>query len=132
MATPVTSFRPAPVVQAAVANNGGGRGMSHRLAQIADRYQEILRRAAPPALSDGEMNALRDACNGTLHEPAALIRGSLWIGIEDSLPDGLAEKWQIDGAALVEKLRGLTYPQEVALVEQIEAYWASVANAGPA
>lgn len=132
MATPVTSIRPAPIVQEAVANNGGGRGMSHRLAQISDRYLEILRRATLPAFSDGEMSAIRDTCNGTLNEPASMIRGSLWLVMEDSLPDGLAEKWRIDGTALVEKLRKLSFPQEVRLIEDVEAYWASPENAGAA
>jgi hypothetical protein len=49
--------------------------------------------------------------------------------VEDSLADGLAEKWQIDGAALVEKLRALTFAQEVKLVEQIEAWWAAQSRA---
>ena len=121
MAQSPKSIRPAPVLEEAIALNGGGRGLSHRLAQIADRYLEILRRAPLPDLSEAEMNALRDSCLGVLNEPAAQIRGSLWLGVEDSLPDGLAEKWQIDGAALVEKLRALTYPQEVRLVEMVEA-----------
>lgn len=124
MATPVKSLRPAPILEEAVAHNGGGRGLSHRLAQIADRYLEMLRRADLPALNEAEWNALRDACNGVLHEPAATIRGALWIGIEDSLPDGLAAKWQIDGAALVATLRDLSYAQEVRLVEEIERWWA--------
>lgn len=127
MANSPKSIRPAPVLEEAIALNGGGRGLSHRLAQIGDRYMEILRRTPRPDLSEGEINALRDVCNSTLHEPASMIRGSLWLGVEDSLPDGLAEKWRIDGHALVEKLRRLTYPQEVALVEQIESYWADVA-----
>lgn len=120
----VKSFRPAPVVLQAMDRNGGGRGLSHRLAQIADRYSEMLRRADLPDLSEAEMNALRDAMNGTLAEPAALIRGMPWISIEDSLPDGLAEKWQINGAALVDKLRALTFVQEIALIEAVEAWWA--------
>lgn len=129
MANPVNSFRPAPIVRDTIANNGGGRGLSHRLAQIADRYSEILRRAPRPDLSEAETSAVRDALNGTLHEPAAMIRGSLWMGIEDSLPDGLADKWQIDGAALVFKLRVLTFEQEIRLVEEVEAYWADHARA---
>ena len=51
-------------------------------------------------------------------------------GIEDSLPDGLAEKWQIDGPALVDKLRGLTFTQEVRLIEEIESFWAGGRHAG--
>lgn len=93
--------------------------------QIADRYLEILRRTGLPTLTDAEQSALRDANNDVWQEPASTIRGSLWIGVEDSLPEGLAAKWGIDGPALVEKLRGLTYEQEVKLVEQTEAFWAA-------
>lgn len=129
MASAPKSIRPAPILEEAVANNGGGTGLSHRLAQIADRYLEMLRRTALPAFSDAEMDALRDSNNGTWHEPAAMIRGALWIGVEDSLPDGLADKWGIDGEALVEKLRALTFAQEVRLVEQIERWWSDQKNA---
>lgn len=130
MAQSPKSIRPAPIVEEAVANNGGGRGLSHRLAQISDRYLEILRRSPLPDLSPAEWSAVRDAMLSTLHEPAAIIRGEPWIAIEDSLPDGLAEKWEIDGAALVAKLRDLTYPQEVRLVELIERQAADVSTSG--
>ena len=124
MASAPKSIRPAPILEEAIANNGGGSGLSHRLAQIGDRYLELLRRTDLPALTDAEMSALRDVNNGTWHEPAAMIRGALWLGIEDSLPDGIAEKWDIDGGALVEKLRVLTFAQEVKLLEMIERWWA--------
>lgn len=127
MASKPHSIRPAPSVHAAIANNGGGRGMSHRLAQICDRYLELLRRAPLPELSEAEVNALRDCMNGTLNEPAGTIRCSIWANFEDACYDGLAEKWEIDGPALLEKLKALTYAQELGLIEQIEAYWA---NAG--
>lgn len=123
MASSPKSIRPAPVLEAAVAHNGGGHGLSHRLAEIGDRYMELLRRTDLPELTEGELNALRDIFNAPRYQPAALIRGALWLGVEDRLSDGLAEKWQIDGAALVETLRGLTFAQEVKLVEQIEGWW---------
>lgn len=123
MASSPKSIRPAPVLEAAIANNGGGAGLSRRLAQIGDRYMEILRRTELPALSEAEINALRDCNNGTWHEPASMIRGALWLSIEDSLPDGLADKWQIDAAALIDKLKSITFAQEVKLIEAIELYW---------
>lgn len=128
MASAPKSIRPAPILEEAISNNGGGNGLSHRLAQIGDRYLEMLRRTDLPTLSEAEINALRDSNNGTWHEPAAAIRGALWIGIEDGLPDGLAEKWDIDGKVLVEKLRSMTYAQEVKLIEQIEKWWRTIAT----
>lgn len=125
MASSPKSIRPAPILEEAIANNGGGNGLSHRLAQIGDRYLELLRRTDLPALTEAEMNALRDSNNGTWHEPAAAIRGALWLGIDDSLHDGIADKWQIDGQQLVDKLRGLTFAQEVKLLELIERWWSA-------
>lgn len=126
MALPTKSFRPAPIVDAALANNGGGRGLSHRLAQVSDRYLEALRRARAswPPFSEAEWSLLRDAMNGTLHEPAAMI-AALDQGIEDAIAlDGLDAKWSVDGPALLAKLRGLDFMQEVALVEAVERWWA--------
>lgn len=124
MPTPVKSFRPAPIVDAAVANNGGGRGLSHRLAQIADRYLMILDRGRVD-LTEAEMNALCDMCASTLHEPADLLPGSLAQGWRDSQADGLARKWEVDAGRLTNLLDGLHPDQEVALIERIEAYWAT-------
>lgn len=103
--------------------------MSHRLAQIADRYGEILRHAVLPELSNAELDLLRDASNGVLHEPASLIRGALAQGVGDAIAlDGLAEKWGVDGEALVEKLRGLSLAQEIRLIEDLEAWWSQQGN----
>ena len=134
MPTKPQSFRPAPVVEQALAHNGGGRGLSHRLAQIADRYLEVLReaRTSLPALSEAEWSLLRDSLNGTLHEPAAMIR-AMWVGVDDSIRlDGLDVKWGVDGAALVAKLRTLDYAQALAVVEAVEAWWAGRGDAGAA
>lgn len=118
------SIYAAPSVDEALAHNGGGRNRSHRLAQIADRYTEILRRAGLPDFSGAEWSLMRDAMNSTLNEPAALIR-HVAAGIEDAiLLDGLAEKWDVSAADLLDRLRGLSFSQRVALVEKIEAWGA--------
>lgn len=124
MAIPTKSFRPSPTVEKALSLNGGGTGLSHRLSQIADRYCEILRRTRLPDFTESETSLLHDACNGVWHEPASTIRGALAQGVEDAIDlDGLDEKWSVDGLALIEKLRGLDFIQEVKLVEDIERYW---------
>jgi hypothetical protein len=108
---------------------GGGESLSGSINRIADRYYEIVRRSRidlPPA----ELNAVRDALNGWLAEPAATIAGGPALEVEDALPDGLAERHGINGPALVAKLRGLTYAQEIALVDAVEQYWRSVAAEG--
>ena len=104
------------------------RGQSARLGDIADRFAEITRRARiAQRFSEADLMALRDCCNGTWFQPAKLIDGAVLANFTDSGPDGLYEKWSIDSAAVVEKLQGLSFPDQVALVEDIETFWRGVA-----
>jgi len=97
---------------------------SGRVNQVLDRYAEILRRERIEKLfTDAQWNALRDMLNGTLSEPAELIRGSLAMSWEDSIEDGIAEKWDVDPQSMQQKLAALTYVQEVAIVEAVERWW---------
>ena len=106
--------------------------ISGRLATIGDRYREIIRRTRVEArFGEAELNSLRDCCNGTWFEPAQLIDGAILANFEDSAPDGLYEKWEIDGPAVAAKLRALTYPEQVALVEAIEQWWRTQCPAAP-
>lgn len=107
----------------------GADSISGQLGKICDRYAETNRRARiAQRFSEAELNAMRDVCNGTWFEPAQLIDGSVLANFEDSLQDGIAEKWSIDAPATVAKLRDLTYPDQVALVEDIESFWRGVAD----
>lgn len=103
----------------------GGDSLSGTINRIADRYHEILRRSRVK-LTPAELDAVRDALNGWLAEPAATIAGGPALEVEDALADGLAERHGIDGRELVATLRGLTYAQELALVDAVEQYWRSV------
>lgn len=124
-----TSIYLNPPIEAAL---DGADSISGRIGQICDRYAEINRRARiTHRFSEPEINAFRDCCNGTWFEPAQLIDDAVLANFEDSLIDGIADKWQIDAPATIEKLRGLTYADQVALVEDIETFWRTVANAGP-
>jgi len=101
-----------------------GEISSGRVNQVLDRYAEILRRERVEQLfGEAEWSALRDMLNGVISEPAAMIRGSLAMGWEDSLEDGLAEKWDVDPSAMLAKLRALAFVQEVAVVEAVSAWW---------
>jgi hypothetical protein len=99
--------------------------LSGEINKSIDRYHEVIRRhrGIEARFSEAELNALRDVCNGWLAEPAATIAGGLAMEFGDSLPDGIAEKWEIDAAALLAKLRALTYADELAMVAGIEAWW---------
>lgn len=107
----------------------GGESLSGSINRIADRYYEVVRRSRID-LSPAELGAVRDAMNGWLAEPAATIAGGPALEVEDALADGLAERHGIDGRALVEKLRGLTYAQELALVDAVEQHWRSAGQIG--
>lgn len=107
-----------------------GEISSGRVNQALDRYAEILRRErVEHVFGEAEWNALRDMLNGAISEPAAMVRGSLAMGWEDSLEDGLAEKWDVDPGALQQKLVALTYVQEVAVIEAVERWWRSQGDA---
>jgi hypothetical protein len=85
------------------------------------RYYEIMRRDLP-VVSEAEASLLVDALNGARHvEPSTIAL--LWAEIADACEDGLAEKWGVDGAAFVARLRELDYAQCVAVVDAVERYW---------
>lgn len=95
-----------------------------------ERYFAVLaatRRNLVQQFSDGEIGAMLDACNGTLFGNPHSIR-LLWANIEDSVPDGIEAKWGIDASALAQRLRGLSYAENVTLVDAIEQWWHRVAG----
>jgi len=101
----------------------GAESISGRLGQICDRYAEINRRARiSQRFSEAELGAFRDCCYDTQFTPAQLIDGAVLAKFDDAVIDGIAEKWGIDAPATAAKLRGLTYPDQVALAEDIEAH----------
>lgn len=102
----------------------GAQSTSGRLGAVCDRYSEICRRTrVAQRFSEAELNAIRDCCNGSWFEPAQLIDGAVLANFEDSLVDGLAEKWGIDPDETAGKLRALGFADQVALVEEIERFW---------
>lgn len=73
-------------------------------------------------LSEGEASLIVDVVNGTIFDPVSVRY--LWEDVADGIElDGLDEKWDVDGASLVAKLRGLTYTQTVAIIEAAERFW---------
>ena len=116
------SDRTVDILDAAMGDVGS---LSGEINKSIDRYNEVIRRHrdVERQFSEAEMNALRDVANGWLAEPAATIAGGLAMEFADSLPDGVAAKWEIDADALLAKLRALAYADELALVAGIEAWW---------
>ena len=99
-----------------------GDGLSSRITQIVDRYSEMVRRIRiEKKFTEAERNLIRDACLSWLPEPAATIFGGVALEVEDSLPDRLDAKWQVDAQTLLTKLAALSPGEEVALVDWIES-----------
>lgn len=93
------------------------------IASSLERYFEILRRELTSLrLSRGEMGMILDVLNGTaFSEPFSMQL--LDAEIEDALQDSYAEKWEIDGPALVHKLRAASFAQKVAVIDAAERWW---------
>lgn len=86
------------------------------------RYYEALAMAlAQVRLTTGQAMLLIDATNGTLIE--ITTAQMLHYEIADALADGLAEKWQVDGPALVEVVRSWSLLQRLAVLDAIERWW---------
>ncbi len=113
----------APEILAAMQARSEGN-LSGTISKHLSRYIEALRRertALRDQLSAEEIGLLCDVCNGSLFEAHTIPL--LYAEVKDSLADGYAEKWQVDGPALVTKLRALSYIQDAALVDAIERWW---------
>ena len=93
-----------------------------RIQQMCDRYAEIIRREQAllsRRFSDEELHLVAEVLRGVHFDSAESCRG-LWLAVEARiLHDELDRKHQLDGEALLEKLRGLGYTQEVALIEAL-------------
>ncbi|MCX8016549.1 MAG: hypothetical protein N2690_01410 [Rhodocyclaceae bacterium] len=94
--------------------------LSGRINSMILRYSRITT-AAMPALSLSEWAFLADILSGTLldAEHADLdIAKYLWAEVADADP-AAAAKWQVDQAALTQRLRALDYPALCAIMEVI-------------
>ncbi len=119
------SYYVSPSTESAIRSRmtGADASASGALERILDRYGEIMRREQPQ-LTEAEWNLMRDVLNGCWLSPA---RSCAWIDIEaeDGIRlNGLDAKWEVDGPALVAKLRALTFAQRVAIVDAVEIWWA--------
>ena len=105
-----------------------GDERSSTLSRTIERYLALLaasRRRLAELLTDQEVGLICDILNGTLFAEPFSVQ-MLDREVADSLIDGYAEKWAVDGPALVEKLRGLTYIDQMAMVDAVERWWERV------
>lgn len=72
-----------------------------------------------------EAMLLADALNGCLFSDLVSIQ-LVWASIDDAIKeDQLDQKWGVDGPAVVQQLRDMTYIQKLAVVDAIERAWNS-------
>ena len=104
-----------------IEERGGARStiISRDLERLYTLYQRALRRAD---LTIDEACLITDALNSSLY--TADTAHLLWAGVEDAVRhENLAEKWGVDGQALVEKLKSLSEIQSMAVIDAAERFW---------
>ena len=93
--------------------------ISRDLERLYTLYQRALRRVN---LTIDEACLITDALNGSLM--TADTAHLLWASVEDAIKyEGLQEKWGVDVKALVEKIRGLTEFECMAVIDAAEKFW---------
>lgn len=108
--------------QAVIGPENPATSRAGRINSIIQRYGAIIRDAMPE-FSQGEWCAIVDANNGSILDDMPQTVAYTWANVHDS-PE-LGDKWGIDQAALVDKLRSLTYAQKCAVAEVIAGFWNS-------
>lgn len=100
-----------------------GENRSWIISRDLERLYALYRRAIRETpLEYREACLIVDALNGSIMD--ANTATMLWASIEDACKlDGLDKKWEVDGSALVEKLRGLNVLQAMALIDAAERVW---------
>lgn len=119
------SFRDSEIEAIAALRGGEDRSPSMVARTDLERYYALLQDAEAELNFDvDELNCIYDVFNGTWFEATSAEPG-LRFGLEDAftLTPGYAEKWGVDGKALIAKVRELSPLQSWALVTKIERFW---------
>ncbi len=74
-----------------------------------------------------ELSLMCDVCNGTWWQPAVTIQNGILYDCEDTEPE-IYEKWKVDRAPFLAKLRTLPVLEQFALVAAVERFWRRVSN----
>lgn len=112
-------------LEARIGKGSRSEYMERLLTDHFDLLDEGLKQAQA-ILTRAEASAVLDVQNGTFTQPVTLwLDGALAHQIHDAIPDGMAEKWGIDGPALVAKLEGLSQIENLALVDWAARFWTS-------
>lgn len=104
---------------------GPERGLSMAANRAIDRYYAMCdaeRAKLEKLFSEGEWNTMRNSSNGTIWEPAGIIRNGVLAQIQDTTNEEF-ELYGSDRKKLEKKLIDLTISQQFALVEMLEEWW---------
>ena len=122
MATSKFHVSMAEIVLKQVEERGKARStvITRDLDRLYTLYRRVLRRIN---LSLDEACLITDALNGSLM--TADTAHLLWASVEDAIKyEGLDKEWNVDGKALVEKLRcTLNEIQTMAVIDAAERVW---------
>lgn len=90
-----------------------------------DRYYALVEwYGSRLSFADAEWSLLRDAFSGTAF--ADTSPRALPTLIQDAIAlDKLDRKWDVEGAALLEKIKALGYAESLALIDAVERWWAA-------
>lgn len=99
--------------------------LSSVISKDLDRFYALLKRSLKQVsvnISANEAVLIVDSLNGSLFD--ANSAPLLWGNIEDSIQlDGLDKKWEVDGPALVEKVKSWSEMQCMAVIDAAERFW---------
>lgn len=110
----------AAIAQRGDAFNAAGNEILERYVRLCESKRAEIRRL----FSDRELQALLDACNGTIHDPIDVGIAGFASHIGDAIElDDLAGKWGLDGLTLVSKLEMIDGVTTLALIDFIERAW---------
>ena len=117
-----------PVLDALDARGGEEGGamvtLSGLINSVFDRYTTIVA-SAMPTFSVNEWALIFDSLNGVwLQDPASIAVQSVAFNIADSIQlNQLDQKWEVDGSALVSRLRALSSAEATAIIDATERFW---------
>lgn len=118
------SFRDVRVEAELAVRAGNETGTGLIASRDLDRYYHLLAaELAVLELTTAEACAIADVLNGSLHQVE--IAPPIHWEFADALDEGIAEKWQIDGASLFARLKALTPGQRWAIADAAERWWTS-------
>lgn len=93
---------------------------------LLERYFALVRsrvRVIRKTFTEPELQAFLDAANGTDWNPIEVGIQTVALELSDAFEDGLADKWNIDGAAMLAKIEAVDNLTIVALIDFAEYAW---------